>query len=305
MASSDMFDAFDDCITRLHAGQSVEDCLRAYPQYAATLRPMLEIGLSVRRATPAVPAGARSRVRARVIRPHLLRWRTYHVRSAAAVVLVALFVAALIAIWWNHDDDRLRVEPIPTVNQPTSTPTPNQTPTPTSTPTGTAVPWPTAAETVDPLPLAAPTYSHATPTSLPALECRFKVTVSSANLRLGPGTGYSILGLAYSGDEYPVLAHHTSGEWFEITTESGSAWIAVSVGELNGDCAALPISDRPLIAGSTTDDGNSGPDDSGGDGAGPDNYSGDSGGSVSGDDNSIEHEEEQNIEQEPEPTGES
>ncbi len=50
MAERNLLDAFDDCIDRLAAGQSIDDCLRAYPQYAARLQPMLETGALVRRA---------------------------------------------------------------------------------------------------------------------------------------------------------------------------------------------------------------------------------------------------------------
>lgn len=50
MAERNLLDAFDDCINRVTAGQNIEECLRAYPQYAARLRPMLEAGALVKRA---------------------------------------------------------------------------------------------------------------------------------------------------------------------------------------------------------------------------------------------------------------
>ena len=65
MVSNNLIDAFDDCIDRLRAGQSMEACLRLYPQYAAQLRLMLEAALAVRRASPEGSAAARARVRAR------------------------------------------------------------------------------------------------------------------------------------------------------------------------------------------------------------------------------------------------
>lgn len=65
MVNSDLLDAFDDCINRLAAGQTVEDCLRAYPHFARELTPMLETGLLVRRAypTPAEISAAQERAR--------------------------------------------------------------------------------------------------------------------------------------------------------------------------------------------------------------------------------------------------
>lgn len=65
MVNSDLLDAFDDCINRLATGQSVEDCLRAYPQYARDLAPMLESGLLARRAFPAPAEIAAAQERAR------------------------------------------------------------------------------------------------------------------------------------------------------------------------------------------------------------------------------------------------
>jgi uncharacterized protein YraI len=296
MASSDLFDAFDDCIACLNAGQSVDDCLRAYPQYAAALRPMLETGLAVRRAAPAVPAGARNRVRARVMRRRAPRWRPYRIRSAAAVLLVSVVAVVLIALWLNQDNDRLRIKTIPTVEQTPPSATPSQTPTPSHTPTETASPSPTATETADaPTPAAAPTYVQSiTATPTPAPECRFKVTVSSVNMRSGPGTGYNVLGFAYSGEEFVVLAQHASADWLEIAANGSRAWIATSVGELSSDCAVLPVSDMPVVTGGgPSDDGNFGPggsnngpsDDAGGNGSGSSggDNSGGSGGAVSDD----------------------
>lgn len=52
MLSNDLVNAFDDCINRLAAGQSLEDCLRAHPQYAADLEPMLLAGQLAVHARP-------------------------------------------------------------------------------------------------------------------------------------------------------------------------------------------------------------------------------------------------------------
>lgn len=102
----DLINAFDDCVTRLNAGQSVEMCLRAYPQYAAALRPMLEAGRAVARAMPpaAEVQAAQFRSRARVYaalserrRPSI--WARFG--ALAASLLLILFVggggAALLA----------------------------------------------------------------------------------------------------------------------------------------------------------------------------------------------------------------
>ena len=49
MAELDITNAFNDCVDRIAQGQSIDDCLRRYPQFTSTLRPMLEAGLLVQR----------------------------------------------------------------------------------------------------------------------------------------------------------------------------------------------------------------------------------------------------------------
>jgi uncharacterized protein YgiM (DUF1202 family) len=72
------------------------------------------------------------------------------------------------------------------------------------------------------------------------------VNISSVYLRSGPGTGYGAVGFGYAGDEFPVLAQHTSDLWLLVQADSGEVWVATSVGTLSGDCTDLPISDTPL-----------------------------------------------------------
>jgi len=67
MAEIDLTNVFDDCVDRLARGQSLDDCLRRYPQYSSTLRPMLEAGLLVQRMRvhPTELVAAQTRVRNR------------------------------------------------------------------------------------------------------------------------------------------------------------------------------------------------------------------------------------------------
>ncbi len=59
-----LFDAFDDCLARLAAGESVEGCLASYPDLAADLAPMLDAARFAEAAAP-VPHHAQMRSRAR------------------------------------------------------------------------------------------------------------------------------------------------------------------------------------------------------------------------------------------------
>jgi LysM repeat protein len=68
MAERDLINAFDDCIDRLNDGETLDACLRVYPQYAADLRPMLMAGQVAQRARidPQEVRAAQSRGRERL-----------------------------------------------------------------------------------------------------------------------------------------------------------------------------------------------------------------------------------------------
>ena len=256
MVSYDLVDAFDDCVDRLNAGQSIGDCLRAHPQQAEALRPLLETALLVRQARPAVPAGARARVRARVLRaaPSRQRWllAPHSLTLAAALLLVIGFVAVMAYLANREGEPSAQVEPLPAPSV-TSTATATPAPTLTSTPSPTVAPTSTATATPSPTPSAtltatrAPT-NTAVPTARPVV-CAFEVTAASANLRGGPGTGHAIVGSAARGDTLPVIAPPTSDGWLQVQVDEREVWIASSLGALAGACADLPVSTLPLLSG--------------------------------------------------------
>ncbi len=72
-------------------------------------------------------------------------------------------------------------------------------------------------------------------------ECRFEIEVRSANVRLGPGTGYDVIGYAYDDQEFPVLEIDATGTWIKVAFGAGEGWLAISTGELD-DCSGLPES---------------------------------------------------------------
>lgn len=76
-----------------------------------------------------------------------------------------------------------------------------------------------------------------TPTSAP------KVIVSDVvNLRSGPGTVYSVIGAAKSGEAYTITAKIPDGTWLEICCVSQSpAWVAASVVTTSGDLAQVNV----------------------------------------------------------------
>lgn len=285
MASHNIVDAFNDCIDRLRAGQSLGDCLRAYPEHADTLRSLLESAMLVRQARPAMPVGARERVRERVmqspVRPRT-RWifAPRGLTWAAALVVLLGFVVVLLLV--NRDGaPSAQVEPFP---PHTSTPTATVTSSPTATPSVTATATPTVTRTASLAPTATlmstlMATNAPSPTAQP-VTCAFEVMARSINLRNGPGTGYAVVGAASSGDVLTVLARHTSGEWFQVRLYEGEAWVAGSLGTLNGACGNLPISTVPLISspdtnGSDMDDSDDDEDDDSDDGENDSDSAGD------------------------------
>jgi LysM repeat protein len=101
MAGLNLQDAFNDSVDRLAAGQSIEDCLRAYPQHAPDLRPMLEAGQLIRSAgfAPVEVNLAQQRARLRV--QQALRttpiWRSYPLQQALALAAMLLITFVVIA----------------------------------------------------------------------------------------------------------------------------------------------------------------------------------------------------------------
>jgi uncharacterized protein YraI len=78
-------------------------------------------------------------------------------------------------------------------------------------------------------------------------SCSATVTVSSANLRSGPGTGYSVLDYAYRGENYPVGGRNPENNWVVIgTSDGGSAWLSLSVAQMQDACAELTVFNVPL-----------------------------------------------------------
>ena len=155
---SNIGEALNDCIDRLNGGQSLEDCLARYPQWAAELRPMLLAGLRVReaQASPGELAAARARTRARLerelrrpapVRPWRPAWSP--LALAASLILVLAFAIAgggvILNAIQNEATPTLIVTLTPAASlspTPTETETSTQTVTPTPTPTQTATPSP-------------------------------------------------------------------------------------------------------------------------------------------------------------------
>ena len=92
----------------------------------------------------------------------------------------------------------------------------------------------------------APLATAETITQTDTSNCNATVTASSANLRSGPGTGYSVLGYAYRGENYTVGGQNQENNWVVVgTDDGGSAWLALSAAQMQGACATLTVFDTP------------------------------------------------------------
>ncbi|NWF69064.1 MAG: hypothetical protein HXY40_08260 [Chloroflexi bacterium] len=181
MSQQEFIDIFNDCIERLARGQSIEDCLRQHPAYAAQLLPLLEAAVVVKR-TPFPPAEVledQARVWARIEQalptrmPARRASRPWGQALSFAAMLILLVGSLLVGYTLLVNPPNPAVETLtPTLTATataTQTPTSTTAPTATVTLTSTATQTPTAAPTSTPTRSAASTGTLALPaTSTPA-----------------------------------------------------------------------------------------------------------------------------------------
>jgi uncharacterized protein YraI len=79
--------------------------------------------------------------------------------------------------------------------------------------------------------------------------CQIASGASGAvNVRSGPDTVYAVIGNLAVGQLYPVLGQLSGGNWFQVSLNGQSGWVAASVTRLEGDCGALAIVEAPANA---------------------------------------------------------
>lgn len=71
---------------------------------------------------------------------------------------------------------------------------------------------------------------------------RVIINTGSLNIRSGPGSEFTILGIASGGDEFPLLARNASFTWVQIRTSVGVGWVNQKYVILSGDTSGLAIS---------------------------------------------------------------
>ncbi len=120
--------------------------------------------------------------------------------------------------------------PISTLPPATETPIPTFTPTPVpATPTLSPTPTPTRKPTSTPTPV--PT-GFAGVTITPRTGIVF--STDSINIRIGPGTGYKVVGGGKVNEEFK-LTGETSNGWWQISYDGGTAYISKDYSKLKGE----------------------------------------------------------------------
>jgi uncharacterized membrane protein YgcG len=224
MATNDRLnEIFNDCIDRLARGESLADCLRAYPAEAAALRPLLEAGMRSRELLPApVEVMASSSAVWQKITQTMELERTPPRRVVPfGRILAAAAMLALVAIsatWFllNRQQQEMLAGIAATQTAemaltqsvtPTSTATATETPSPTATATSTSTPTTTHTATLTPTPsitstrtqfLVAPTLGPS-PTTAPAVPTQDSSGGNSGSGNSGSGSPNS--GSGGGGDD--------------------------------------------------------------------------------------------------------
>ena len=88
-----------------------------------------------------------------------------------------------------------------------------------------------------------------TPELGPGGECLIAAAGGQINIRSGPGTNFSVIGVLLPGQSLPVIG--VNGSWYLVSTQTGEGWISGTVGRLSGDCGNLPFAPGPGQASST------------------------------------------------------
>jgi LysM repeat protein len=236
-----LIEAFNDCLDRLNAGESLADCLDRYPAWADQLRPLLESGQSVRRAQAGAAEVHAARLRAQrrfereLARPAARRIWQRPLTLAASLVLVLLIVAS-----GGYVASQLIIEPVtPTPTLVTLTPS---LPSPTATLTATATvsatvtltesPTPTTTDTASPTPSPTVMPRRTQPSTVPPTSPP-TVSVNPTVCQPSPPAGW-IEYRVQGGDTLSGLAAATGTTQAELR----------AVNCLDGD---LIVADTPLF----------------------------------------------------------
>jgi hypothetical protein len=109
-------DVLNECIERVLRGESIEACLKTFPDYASELEPLLRTAVDTRRAASILPspefrqrAGYEFQAAVRDLKPHrggFLRWHLRLVTALSVIVVVLLAGGGTVAAASNSLPDQ-------------------------------------------------------------------------------------------------------------------------------------------------------------------------------------------------------
>ncbi len=116
---------------------------------------------------------------------------------------------------------------------------------PTVVSTSTSEPEPSTAPTTTPPSIASPAATKVLPTPLP----EYRISVSSASLRRGPGTLFDVGGYLLEDETVVVIGKNTGADiWYVVETHDGRiGWISASVGEPSASTIIGTVTDAVTI----------------------------------------------------------
>lgn len=122
-------------------------------------------------------------------------------------------------------------------------PTATDSPEPTATPAPTRPPTDTPGPTKTPLP---PTDTPE-PTITPDVPYVVKQSDGDANLRLGPGTDYEVVGVLKNGDSLNIIGRNSDSSWWQVSTQNGEAWVATGIVVAHNVTDNVPVQEPPPL----------------------------------------------------------
>ena len=206
--------ALDDCLQRLDAGASIDDCLAAYPEFADELAPLLRSARALQGRPRAIPTSQQlTHLEAdflRRVRPaNRAIPRSYAVTGVVAALLI-VFAAFFIFTGGEQEPESSAPTALPILESPTATAsmtatvTPSLTSSPTATPTFTQTPTPE------------PTLAAVAPTPAPDTEQSLTTTTidGAVTVTLWAGQNIDAGRLIISNDaENLYVTYQNAGDW--------------------------------------------------------------------------------------------
>ena len=103
---------------------------------------------------------------------------------------------------------------------------------------------PVMAQESDP---AAEFAAEATPAPLVASTELFVVPFYRVNVRSGPDTAYTVLGVVTPDDSLDITGKIEDGSWLRLNFNGQEGWVLADLMDVNGDLEAVPVAEAGIL----------------------------------------------------------